>query len=63
MDSVSHLFNFLTFKNRLGLFIENLQKEGGFNSYSDGTFSHNIEWMVYEAIGFINATTSAVSGP
>jgi len=41
------------------LYIENLQEEGGFNSYSDGTFSHNIEWMVYEAIGFINETSSA----
>jgi len=41
------------------LFIENFASAGGFNSYSDGTFSHNIEWMVYEAIGFINETTSA----
>jgi len=39
------------------LYIENLSKEGGFNSYCDEIkFSHNMEWMTYEAIKFINTT-------
>jgi hypothetical protein len=40
----------------IGLYTENLAKEGGFNDYSDGTFSHNMEWITYEAISFINET-------
>lgn len=28
------------------LFMENLASEGSFNNYSDGTFSHNMEWYV-----------------
>ena len=41
----------------LGLYVENLQKkEEDFNNYSDGTFSHNMEWITYEAIKFINQT-------
>jgi len=38
------------------MYIENLSKEGGFNTYSDGSFSHNMEWMTHEAIKFINTT-------
>jgi len=38
-----------------GLYIENLASEGGFNNYSDGTFSHNMEWITYEAVQFINS--------
>lgn len=36
------------------LYIENLATEGGFNNFSDGTFSHNMEWLTIEAINFIN---------
>lgn len=35
-----------------GLYIENLAEEY-LNDYSDGTFSHNMEWITYEAIKFI----------
>ena len=42
-----------------GLFMENLVSEGEFNNYSDGTFSHNMEWITYEAIDFINSSVSA----
>ena len=44
-----------------GLYIENLASEGGFNNYSDGTFSHNMEWITVEAINFINDAASSVS--
>ena len=43
----------------IGLYIENLQaSEEDFNNYSDGTFSHNMEWITYEAIKFINETAA-----
>ena len=47
-----------------GLYIENLASEGaegGFNNYSDGTFSHNMEWITYEAVQFINSQDEKVS--
>mmetsp|Transcript_13078 Transcript_13078/g.36191 ORF Transcript_13078/g.36191 Transcript_13078/m.36191 type:complete len:850 (+) Transcript_13078:53-2602(+) len=38
-----------------GLYIENLaSSDDGFNNYSDGTFSHNMEWITDEAIKVIN---------
>jgi arylsulfatase A-like enzyme len=43
------------------LYVENLASEGGFNSYSDGSFSHNMEWVTAEAITFINESSSTVS--
>jgi len=40
-----------------GLYIENLESDPeDFNNYSDGSFSHNMEWITYEAIKFINET-------
>jgi arylsulfatase A-like enzyme len=37
-----------------GLYIENLaEDESEYSLYSDGTFSHNMEWITYEAINFI----------
>ncbi|GFH52542.1 hypothetical protein CTEN210_09018 [Chaetoceros tenuissimus] len=42
-----------------GLYIENLAaNENEFNNYSDGTFSHNMEWITYEAVKFINDQAS-----
>jgi len=38
-----------------GLYVENLN--GHFNN--DGSFSHNMEWLTYEAIKFINETVAA----
>ena len=43
-----------------GLYIENFVKEGDpGNNYHPGNFSHNMEWITYEAIKFINETTNA----
>jgi len=39
-----------------GLYVENLAN-APFNSFSDGTFSHNMEWLTYEAIKLINETS------
>ena len=36
-----------------GLYIENLNREPDFDNYSDGSFSHNMEWITSEAIQFI----------
>jgi len=45
-----------------GLYIENLvSDEADFNNYSDGTFSHNMEWITHEAIKFINETTTVTA--
>lgn len=45
-----------------GLYIENLAASvGEFNNYSNGSFSHNMEWITYEAVEFINAEAQAVS--
>ena len=45
-----------------GLYIENLAAgAGAFNNYSDGTFSHNMEWITHEAVEFINTEAQAVS--
>ena len=35
-----------------GLYIENMGSVAG-DTFSDGTFSHNMEWVTYEAINFI----------
>jgi hypothetical protein len=49
--------HFVTAANQLGLYIENLEdSEDESNLYSDGSFSHNMEWITYEAISFINET-------
>lgn len=38
-----------------GLYVENLSESADqFNSYSDGTFSHNMEWITQEALKVIN---------
>lgn len=37
-----------------GLYIENLARDDELNNYSDGTFSHNMEWITSEAIKVIN---------
>lgn len=44
--------------NHVGaLYVENMEaNEEDFNNFSDGTFSHNMEWLTYEAIKFINTT-------
>ena len=39
-----------------GLYIENLD-----DNYSDGSFSHNMEWITYEAVQFINSQDEKVS--
>ena len=46
----------------LALYIENLAdgEDSAFNSYSDGSFSHNMEWITYEAIEFINESVAEV---
>ena len=37
------------------LYIENMESnEDDFDNYNDGTFSHNMEFVTYEAINFIN---------
>jgi len=43
------------------LYIENMAngENSDFNSFSDGSFSHNMEWVTYEAIRFINETSRA----
>ena len=43
------------------LFVENLASDGEFNNYSDGSFSHNMEWITVEAINFINDQSTSVS--
>lgn len=44
-----------------GLYIENLAaSEYDFDNYSDGTFSHNMEWITYEAVNFINDKSNEV---
>ena len=44
-----------------GLYIENLARsEDEFDNYSDGTFSHNMEWITYEAVNFINDESNQV---
>lgn len=42
------------------LYIENLNSEGDFDNYSDGSFSHNQEWLTVEAINFINDQSSSL---
>lgn len=42
-----------------GLYLENLHSGDTTNSYSDGTFSHNMEWITYEAIQFIEGAVEA----
>lgn len=37
-----------------GLYIENLAASDELNNYSDGSFSHNMEWITHEAIKVIN---------
>jgi len=45
------------FTHVAGLYIENLTREEAFfNNYRDGTFSHNMEWITYEAIEFIKSS-------
>jgi hypothetical protein len=44
-----------------GLYVENLKAEGSFNNFSDGTFSHNMEWLTWQAIQVINENSRAVS--
>ena len=44
-----------------GLYIENLAaSEGDFNNFSDGTFSHNMEWITSEAIKIIEEDSEEV---
>ncbi|VEU40089.1 unnamed protein product [Pseudo-nitzschia multistriata] len=45
-----------------GLYVENMANGGEnrpFNSYSDGTFSHNMEWVTHSAINFIKESSSS----
>lgn len=50
------------FSTVAGLYIENLAaNENSFNNYSDGTFSHNMEWITHEAIKVINEDSNDVS--
>ena len=45
-----------------GLYVENMASDpADFDNYSDGTFSHNMEWMTYEAVQFIKADDEEVS--
>jgi len=39
-----------------GLYIENLR---GYGYFDDGTFSHNMEWVTWEAISFLNETSKS----
>jgi len=42
-----------------GLYIENMESDSSqYDLYSDGSYSHNMEWITYEAISFINQTAS-----
>jgi len=42
-----------------GLYIENMESNSSeYDLYSDGSYSHNMEWITYEAISFINQTAS-----
>ena len=51
------------FDNVAGLYIENLAANANsFNSYSDGTFSHNMEWITHEAIKVINCSHCLIIG-
>ena len=43
-----------------GLYIENLARDDELNNYSDGTFSHNMEWITSEAIKVINEDSEDV---
>jgi len=43
-----------------GLYIENLATSDEFNSYSDGTFSHNMEWITHEAIKVIKENLASL---
>ncbi len=59
MIIISTIFLILQYFFFLGLYIENLEaNEEDFDNYSDGTFSHNMEWITYEAIKFINQTAA-----
>ena len=45
-----------------GLYVENMVADpDSFNNYSDGTFSHNMEWITYEAVQFIESDDEEVS--
>ena len=44
-----------------GLYVENLASEDDFNNFSDGTFSHNMEWITSEAIKIIEEDSEEVS--
>jgi len=44
-----------------GLYVENLAAEDDFNNFSDGTFSHNMEWITSEAIKVIEEDSEEVS--
>jgi len=42
-----------------GLYVENLARgKRAFNNYSDGSFSHNMEWITYEATEFIDESAN-----
>eukprot|EP00536_Pseudo-nitzschia_multiseries_P014063 jgi/Psemu1/291231/fgenesh1_pg.652_\ len=43
------------------VYVENMAngEDKEFNSFSDGTFSHNMEWVTHEAIKFINETSQS----
>ena len=43
-----------------GLYIENLAASDELNNYSDGSFSHNMEWITHEAIKVINENSEKV---
>lgn len=50
------------FDSVAGLYVENLVAEPeNFNAYSDGTFSHNMEWITHEAIQIINEDSDKAS--
>lgn len=49
------------FSKVAGLYVENLSGPGFYNDYSDGTFSHNMEWITHEGVQFIRSETEAVS--
>jgi len=59
-DSAVDIVKACGFDTVEGLYVENLASENDFNNFSDGTFSHNMEWITSEAIKIIKEDSEEV---
>ncbi|KAL7540868.1 hypothetical protein ACHAXR_010440 [Thalassiosira sp. AJA248-18] len=57
-DSAVNTVKACGFDSVQGLYIENLASGDRLNNYSDGSFSHNMEWLTHSAIKVIEETSN-----